>query len=58
MRKIDFNDPPKNENWEIPQEVYDYVLEHGYAEKMIPLDLEECKKIFAILKKEYEDSAK
>lgn len=54
LRHIDFSDPPNREDWEIPQEVLDYAIEHGYGEKMIPLDLENCRKIFDTL---YEKSA-
>lgn len=52
LRHIDFSDPPNRDGWEIPQEVLDYAREHGYGEKMIPLDLENCRKIFDILHEE------
>lgn len=55
LRRIDFSDPPNRENWEIPQEVLNYAIEHGYGGKMISLDLEKCREIFDAIHKESEN---
>ena len=45
---IDFSNPPVDNSYAIPQEIYDYHIEHYGVEE--PLNLEKVKEIFEILK--------
>lgn len=51
---IDFNNPPTDENWVIPYEVYEYYIKHDYLKRGIALNLELAKEIFEILKSRQE----
>ena len=46
--KIDFNNPPVDDSYVIPKEMFDYHVEHYGIET--PLNLEKAKEIFEILK--------
>lgn len=56
MRSIDFNDPPTQDNWAIPKEVWEYYQLHDYSSQKQygplgrPLDIELAKEIFEALK--------
>lgn len=53
LKHIDFNNPPKDESWDIPYEVYEYYVKNDYRERNIPLNLDTAKEIFNILKAEH-----
>lgn len=47
---IDFGNPPRDEKYQIPCEMYEYYVDNHYAENGIPLNMKTAQEIFEILK--------